>query len=272
MAAGSRERRNRAAAARAEAQAGEKRRERTVRIIGAVAVLAVVAGIIGVAVVARNADDNANAIDVIEADPNAPIPDGVLGADSEWHKPGGNRRARATRRAARPCILAPGRHPWARERCVGLPVSHAARNLHHRQLRRQRRTRIFQPAYNRRVVVEDLLTERRSAPCSRYAAGCGKQVLRAVWYAVQRALVLAVSNLAFGTPRLLHRPLARNRYHGIVARPYRFQPRQKGLRNLHRRNLPSPHQLTQLAYRHKHRVHSHNIPPLKIPSPIKGEG
>ncbi|MEC8504368.1 MAG: hypothetical protein VXY57_02470, partial [Actinomycetota bacterium] len=84
MAAGSRERRNRAAAARAEAQAGEKRRERTVRIIGAVAVLAVVAGIIGVAVVARNADDNANAIDVIEADASAPVPDGVLGADSEW--------------------------------------------------------------------------------------------------------------------------------------------------------------------------------------------
>ena len=84
MAAGSRERRDRAAAARAEAQAGEKRRERTVRIIGAVAVLAVVAGIIGVAVVARNADDNANAIDVIEADPSAPVPDGVLGADSEW--------------------------------------------------------------------------------------------------------------------------------------------------------------------------------------------
>jgi len=84
MAAGSKDRRDRAAAARAAAQASEKRRERTVRIIGAVAVLAVVAGIIGVALVARSADEAANRIEVIDPDPSAPVPAGVLGADSEW--------------------------------------------------------------------------------------------------------------------------------------------------------------------------------------------
>lgn len=84
MASGSRDRRERAAAARAAAQAGEKRRERLVRIIGAVAVVVVVAGIIGVAVFARNTDGSASGIEVVEPDPSAPVPEGVLGADSEW--------------------------------------------------------------------------------------------------------------------------------------------------------------------------------------------
>lgn len=84
MASGSRDRRDRAAAARAAAQAGEKRRERTVRIIGALAVLVVVVGIIAVALVARSSDESAAGFDVIEPDPSAPLPEGVLGADSEW--------------------------------------------------------------------------------------------------------------------------------------------------------------------------------------------
>lgn len=84
MAAGSKDRRERAAAARAEAQAGEKRRERVVRIVGALAVLAVVAGIIGVAVYARNTEGSATGVEVVDPDPSAPVPEGVLGADSEW--------------------------------------------------------------------------------------------------------------------------------------------------------------------------------------------
>lgn len=84
MAAGSKDRRERAAAARAEAQAGEKRRERTVRIIGALAVVAVVAGIIGVAVYARNTEGSVTGVEVIDPDPSAPVPEGVLGADSQW--------------------------------------------------------------------------------------------------------------------------------------------------------------------------------------------
>ena len=75
-------RRERAAAARNEAQASEKRRERTVRIIGAVAVVGVVVGIIGVAVIARNSSDAANQVTRVDPDPNAPLPEGVLGANS----------------------------------------------------------------------------------------------------------------------------------------------------------------------------------------------
>lgn len=84
MAAGSKDRRERAAAARAAAQAGEKRRERTVRLIGALAVVAVVAGIIGVAVYARNTEGSVAGVQVVDPDPSAPVPEGVLGADSEW--------------------------------------------------------------------------------------------------------------------------------------------------------------------------------------------
>lgn len=84
MASGSKDRRERAAAARAAAQAGEKRRERTVRIVGALAVLVVVVGIIAVAVVARNTEGSATGVEIIDPDPSAPVPTGVLGADSEW--------------------------------------------------------------------------------------------------------------------------------------------------------------------------------------------
>lgn len=75
-------RRDRAAAAREEANAGERRRERMVRIIGAVTVVVVVFGIIGVALLARNSSDTA-AVAVPSADPNAPLPSGALPADDE---------------------------------------------------------------------------------------------------------------------------------------------------------------------------------------------
>lgn len=77
-------RRERAAAARNAAQASEKRRERTVRIVGAVTVLVVVVGIIAIAVVARSSSDAANQVTRVEPDPNAPLPEGVLGADSAF--------------------------------------------------------------------------------------------------------------------------------------------------------------------------------------------
>lgn len=75
-------RRDRAAAAREEANAGERRRERMVRIIGAITVVVVVFGIIGVALVARNSSDT-SASGVTAADPNAPLPTGALPADDE---------------------------------------------------------------------------------------------------------------------------------------------------------------------------------------------
>lgn len=75
-------RRDRAAAAREEANSGERRRERMVRIIGAITVVVVVFGIIGVALVARNSSDT-SATGVTAPDPNAPLPAGALPADDE---------------------------------------------------------------------------------------------------------------------------------------------------------------------------------------------
>lgn len=84
MAAGSKDRRERAAAARAAAQAGEKRRERIVRIVGAAVVGLVVVGIIGVAVFARNSDQAGTELVSADVDANAPRPTGVFGPDDEF--------------------------------------------------------------------------------------------------------------------------------------------------------------------------------------------
>jgi len=78
-------RRDRAAAARDAANAGEKKRERMVRIVGAVTVLVVVAGIIGVAVIAKNQSSSSTAADTTApADPNAPLPKTVF-ASTDQH-------------------------------------------------------------------------------------------------------------------------------------------------------------------------------------------
>lgn len=77
-------RRDRAAAARESANAGEKRRERIVRIVGAITVLVVVVGIIGVAVVVKNqasSDATSNTASNATADPNAVLPAGVIPGD-----------------------------------------------------------------------------------------------------------------------------------------------------------------------------------------------
>jgi protein-disulfide isomerase len=77
-------RRDRAAAARDAANAGEKKRERTVRIVGAITVIVVVVGIIGVAVVAKNQSTDASAVPTVSADPNAPLPEGVIAGGEGW--------------------------------------------------------------------------------------------------------------------------------------------------------------------------------------------
>lgn len=87
--------REKAAAARAEQVAREKRRERTVRIIGAVAVAAVVVLIIGLAVVVpRLSGDTSGGggTPMPAPDPNAAIPTGVYGADGlvPWGVPIGD--------------------------------------------------------------------------------------------------------------------------------------------------------------------------------------
>lgn len=74
-------RRDRAAAAREEAQAQERRRERMVRIVGAVVVVVVVVGIVAVALVARNSSPSTTVTEPTVVD-GAALPAGVLGPDS----------------------------------------------------------------------------------------------------------------------------------------------------------------------------------------------
>ncbi len=78
-------RRQRAAAARDAANAGEKRRERTVRIVGAVTVLVIVAAIIGLAVYAKQSSSSTASGTLVTADPDpsAPSPKGVLAGTDE---------------------------------------------------------------------------------------------------------------------------------------------------------------------------------------------
>ncbi len=72
-------RRQKAAAARDASQAGEKRRERTVRLVGGLTVLVVVVGIIGIAVFARSTA-TPTAIVTTAPDAAAAVPAGVLPA------------------------------------------------------------------------------------------------------------------------------------------------------------------------------------------------
>lgn len=77
MSEGAKNRRDKAAAARAATQSGEKRRDRTIRIVGAVTVLVVVAGIIGIAVFAKSSDTTGTPA-IVSADPAAVMPTGVF--------------------------------------------------------------------------------------------------------------------------------------------------------------------------------------------------
>ena len=83
---GEKNRRERAAEARGVAQASEKRRERMVRIIGGAAVVMVMAAIIGVAVYASSSNSSSDASGstsgIVQPDPEAALPLGVLAADS----------------------------------------------------------------------------------------------------------------------------------------------------------------------------------------------
>lgn len=91
--------RDKAAAARADQVAKEKRRERTVRIVGAIGVVVVVVLIIGLAVIVprMSADDSGGSTPLPPPDPAAAVPTGVFGADGEapWGVPVGTASASA---------------------------------------------------------------------------------------------------------------------------------------------------------------------------------
>lgn len=79
-------RRERAAQARAAAEASGKRRERTVRIVGGAVVAVLVIGIVGGAWWVSNQEGGSGISDFViaEPDPDAPRPAGVAGADDEF--------------------------------------------------------------------------------------------------------------------------------------------------------------------------------------------
>ena len=77
-----------AAEARAASEAAEKRRERTIRIVGAAVVVLVVAGLLAVGFFAGKDDDGGSSANPAPtADPNAPAPSGVSGEN--WGVPYG---------------------------------------------------------------------------------------------------------------------------------------------------------------------------------------
>ena len=83
---GAKNRRERAAEARGVAQASEKRRERMVRFIGGATVVVIMAAIIGVAIFASSnspSNDASGSLNgIVQPDPEAALPAGVLAADS----------------------------------------------------------------------------------------------------------------------------------------------------------------------------------------------
>ena len=77
-----------AAEARAASEAAEKRRERTIRIVGAAVVVLVVAGLLAVGFFAGKDDDGGNSANPAPtADPNAAVPSGV--STENWGVPYG---------------------------------------------------------------------------------------------------------------------------------------------------------------------------------------
>lgn len=84
MPSSAKDRRERAAQARAAAEAGAVRRERLVRIIGGAVVALVVVGIVGGAWWVSSNESSDSALVIAEPDPNAPLPAGVRGADDEF--------------------------------------------------------------------------------------------------------------------------------------------------------------------------------------------
>lgn len=85
MSQNAKNRRERAAEARGNAQSAEKRRERIVRIVGGATVVVVMVAIVGVAIYASSTDESSNAnssAGIVDPDPTAPVPANVFGADA----------------------------------------------------------------------------------------------------------------------------------------------------------------------------------------------
>src|SRR5437867_1340628 len=111
--------------------------------------------------------------------------------------------------------------------------SSAARELDHRELRREHRARSPQTRHDRRVLADDLIAVRRRAPGGRRAAG-GEQILRAVGNPRQRLRLLATERRV-GALRFVERAFGHERGERVVTRRERFEKLEGASGELDRR-------------------------------------
>ena len=136
-------------------------------------------------------------------------------------------------------------------------VTHSPGKFYHCQLTSQGRARALKPGYDRRILVESLLAERRGPPGCGYAARRGKQVLRAPGYAYQRTRVAPSRKLRFRTPRRFERSLGRERHKRVVRRAELVQAREALLCQLDWRYAAVPDQRRQFPDRSEIKFISH---------------
>src|SRR5207244_12944571 len=113
-----------------------------------------------------------------------------LRTDRERHETASQRRGGAARGSPRPALSVPGVAPRTLERRARVAIAASARQLDHRELRREHGACPPEPNDRRRVLVDDLVAVGRRAPGGRRAAR-GAQTFGAVRDPGGRPAVLA---------------------------------------------------------------------------------
>ncbi len=132
---------------------------------------------------------------------------------------------------------------------MGLTVAHAAGKLDHRELGAEHGSGLLQLANDRRIAVKRASSERRGAPAGGYAVRRGEKVLGAVGDAVEGAAILAASDLLLGALGLAKRPFPRDGHDRVQRRTVAFEPVQRKLSQLDRRDLSAPDELGEVPDR-----------------------
>ncbi len=183
-----------------------------------------------------------------------------VGAERRRHQPGRDRRARSARRTAGEMRGA----PWvARRRPRQVERRPAMRELMRRQLAGQDGAGRVELFDRRRIFRRHGVDAHLGVPGGADAGG-GIDVLEAERHPVQRAAVIAGGDLAFGLPRLRHRLVGGDRQIGIELRIDAFGARQRGLRQLDRRQLFAGDQPRHLGDRQVMQFFRHPRPPSNL--------
>ena len=146
------------------------------------------------------------------------------------NQPGGDRRRRAGRRAARALLGVPRVARHTAEPLVALG------QCAERQLGDEHGAGVFEPPRHGGLHVDRLILEYVGAPGG-LVAGPGDQVLRAPGDAVQRTAISAGSDLAVGALRLLECEVLGERDDAIEQLVVALEPRQIELCEFDRRDL-----------------------------------